>query len=715
MPRPDHHRYRPHRPSLPSYPTLLLSLAAAATLLSSSPIALSAAAAASPPSSPSLSPATHDPQLHQHAFVATASHESSTLNLDLNNAPTSPSSHPYHPRFPARKGNVIARIARYLSSLLPESDQAPSSSRHPASASSWELLDDTQSDQGLFGDAAGLTWGGSTLEVIRSQAIFFTRPAAFGPRISSEEGLRGSLLPIATFYDPHHDPIDQRPNSGCPVKGGPGWSKSGREGGDLGLDIDVDDLRFPGAFSDQDDESTPPLLRVAKNPTLKLPRPPSDWIALVERGDGCSFAAKVRLSQALGAIAVVVGDSPSPGWNGGKEGDSNDEGDPGLSGKRLITMFAPGDTSDIQIPSTFITRPSYLDLTRLIEEVGKEELERKKEQHPAERGSDKNDGDEDRIPTPRGLEIILSRDDMMWEWPLIDLGILLLLLPSFMTVTTIVVHRIRLIRQRRKERAPELVVLGLPCLIWRGGGQPWEKIEGPDLDPLPGSSQIEVVGGAGKTDPDTSSSSLLPIVDLESGPASESDPLLAEDENGAGPSRQRGQRGSTKSDNRPTPPANRSHSFLPPGRTYFSTDECAICLCDFVDGDRVRVLPCGHIFHRQEIDDWLVRVKKLCPICKRDITVPIPPAPPGPALHTPAAPPFASSSSSSTVADADATPVAGNSTNATEEGDDDENENQGVSIVIASCSDEADCQEGHVHPSAPTETYGRLSERQQDE
>lgn len=74
-----------------------------------------------------------------------------------------------------------------------------------------------------------------------------------------------------------------------------------------------------------------------------------------------------------------------------------------------------------------------------------------------------------------------------------------------------------------------------------------------------------------------------------------------------------------------------------------------------MDGDLVRVLPCGHVFHLPEIDSWLLRVKKLCPICKRDsksssekyprqgiqlititsllVTVPIPPTPPAPSLH----------------------------------------------------------------------------------
>ena len=40
-------------------------------------------------------------------------------------------------------------------------------------------------------------------------------------------------------------------------------------------------------------------------------------------------------------------------------------------------------------------------------------------------------------------------------------------------------------------------------------------------------------------------------------------------------------------------------------------EECAICLEVFVKGDRVRELPCGHIFHMDEVDEWLIHRKKL--------------------------------------------------------------------------------------------------------
>lgn len=63
-----------------------------------------------------------------------------------------------------------------------------------------------------------------------------------------------------------------------------------------------------------------------------------------------------------------------------------------------------------------------------------------------------------------------------------------------------------------------------------------------------------------------------------------------------------------------------SSALLPPGRTWFYSQECAICLGSFVEGDRVRVLPCSHIFHQAEVDDWLLSRKRTCPVCMRDVT-----------------------------------------------------------------------------------------------
>lgn len=54
--------------------------------------------------------------------------------------------------------------------------------------------------------------------------------------------------------------------------------------------------------------------------------------------------------------------------------------------------------------------------------------------------------------------------------PLLDLALVLLLLPSLMTLTTVIIHRIRQAQIQRRERAPELVVQNLPCLIVRGNG-----------------------------------------------------------------------------------------------------------------------------------------------------------------------------------------------------------------------------------------------------
>ncbi|KAG1361931.1 putative RING-H2 finger protein ATL72 [Cocos nucifera] len=44
---------------------------------------------------------------------------------------------------------------------------------------------------------------------------------------------------------------------------------------------------------------------------------------------------------------------------------------------------------------------------------------------------------------------------------------------------------------------------------------------------------------------------------------------------------------------------------------------CPVCLGDYAAGEEVRVLPkCGHMFHKDCIDRWLISRSSSCPICR---------------------------------------------------------------------------------------------------
>lgn len=59
-----------------------------------------------------------------------------------------------------------------------------------------------------------------------------------------------------------------------------------------------------------------------------------------------------------------------------------------------------------------------------------------------------------------------------------------------------------------------------------------------------------------------------------------------------------------------------------PTKKYQKTDKydtCPICLNEYEEGVKIRILPCEHAYHIECIDKWLLRNNRFCPVCKRRV------------------------------------------------------------------------------------------------
>lgn len=245
---------------------------------------------------------------------------------------------------------------------------------------------DTEDVSTLASPASGLVGAGSTsagestVFVVKTSRIHASRPAGFGPHIEEADGRIGWLIPLETVI------LGQDPDSTDPDR--------------------LERIR----------RGCPPEDNALEKPILAPPK--QGWVAVIERGS-CPFATKVRYVQSLGASAAIVGDwdetnsldvaaSSSPqvfadSWDWDLVAAPLEEDEDALAGfgSGLITMYAPGDTSDIDIPSVFVARDSYVSLK-------KDWLE--------EATVAPDDGqDAERLEKARALQIVMSRDEV-WSW-----------------------------------------------------------------------------------------------------------------------------------------------------------------------------------------------------------------------------------------------------------------------------------------------------------
>ncbi|EFX04951.1 PA domain containing protein [Grosmannia clavigera kw1407] len=353
-------------------------------------------------------------------------------------------------------------------------------------------------------------------------------------------------------------------------------------------------------------------------------------IVLLRRG-GCGFLAKVMWAQRRGAVAVIVGDD--------------------RKGGPLIQMFASGDTSDVLIPSVFTAHTTAHLLTALaVDAVRESDLAAAAAaatRAVAAAAAGEGAGTKTGTPTPQQTEGGERREWVLAEYvptdeaekdsdegttalaarmrvakqaeligaadsrsssgrqllvtiapargglPLIDTLLVLVASPllAIMTITCVLLF-LRTHCRHRAWRAPKALVDQLPVHIYRPPGA-----APPSPMMLPVGSEVASPNPSRPSSPTLNSMHPTVTTPLLQRPRSRTTTGVPGDE-----------RRVLVAVAVPLPPPSR-----------YVQSECVVCLEDYVAGDRIMSLPCGHEFHASCIIPWLTTRRRTCPICKGDI------------------------------------------------------------------------------------------------
>ncbi|TPX47016.1 hypothetical protein SeLEV6574_g02877 [Synchytrium endobioticum] len=200
----------------------------------------------------------------------------------------------------------------------------------------------------------------------------------------------------------------------------------------------------------------------------------SDYILLAARG-ACNFIDKTRAAQASGASGLIVGDSVGHG--------------------SLVTMYGAGDTSDILIPSVFVSQSVYRDLFfqattgmatndelggstdsgNCNNEDGISDINCMSIDAMRVKAYALNSAEEDIcLPAPPvvpslppaivGLPIILYPNEL--DMPILEIIIITILSPAVIMLCLFALYSYRVFCRRRRELAPVRMVSDLPTKIY---------------------------------------------------------------------------------------------------------------------------------------------------------------------------------------------------------------------------------------------------------